>query len=296
MPQDGRHRAEGAQLLPPLRLDRVHEPRAAGGEQELPEVADAVDRGRDHGPGGRELRGEHGDRAQVALLHRPAEGDQVGEAVQDHAAPDPPAHGLDAHPPGVVLHVQRLDAEVGQIGQDRNGVLGADFRAQAIQVFDNLGAALRLVGADFSHVIKLTNYLIDLGHKRIGAITGPRHLSTGLARIEGMHAAMSAKGLRLEPRFVRSGDFREEAAYSAARALLEQSERPTALYVANGLMALGVMRAIADAGLRCPEDVSVASTVFFSAVSPTAFAARLGFGSVIAISISIVATNARKTI
>jgi LacI family transcriptional regulator len=113
---------------------------------------------------------------------------------------------------------------------------------------------------NFAASYQATNYLIDLGHKRIGAITGPRHLSTGLARIEGMQAAMSAKGLSLEPRFVRSGDFREEAAYSAARALLEQPERPTALYVANGLMALGVMRAIADTRLRCPEDVSVAST------------------------------------
>jgi LacI family transcriptional regulator, galactose operon repressor len=113
---------------------------------------------------------------------------------------------------------------------------------------------------NFAASFQATNYLIDLGHKRIGAITGPRHLSTGLARIEGMQAAMSVKGLTFEPRFVRSGDFREEAAYSAARAMLEQSERPTALYAANGLMALGVMRAIADAGLRCPEDVSVAST------------------------------------
>jgi LacI family transcriptional regulator len=113
---------------------------------------------------------------------------------------------------------------------------------------------------NFAASCQATNYLIDLGHKRIGAITGPRHLSTGLARIEGMQAAMSAKGMTLEPRFVRSGDFREEAAYSAARGLLEQPDRPTALYVANGLMALGVMRAIADAGLRCPEDISVAST------------------------------------
>ena len=113
---------------------------------------------------------------------------------------------------------------------------------------------------NFSASYQATNYLIDLGHKRIGAITGPRHLSTGLDRIEGMQAAMSAKDLTLEPRFVRSGDFREEVAYSAARALLEQPERPTALYVANGLMALGVMRAIADIGLKCPEDVSVAST------------------------------------
>ena len=113
---------------------------------------------------------------------------------------------------------------------------------------------------NFAASFQATNYLIDLGHKRIGAITGPPHLSTGLARIEGMQSAMSAKGLTVEPLLIRSGDFREEVAYSAVRALLEQPDRPTALYVANGLMALGVMRAIADIGLRCPEDVSVAST------------------------------------
>ena len=113
---------------------------------------------------------------------------------------------------------------------------------------------------NFTASYRATNYLIDLGHKRIGAITGPRRLSTGLDRIEGMQSAMSANGLTFEPRFVRSGEFREEVAYSAARAMLEQPERPTALYVANGLMALGVMRAIADIGLKCPEDVSVAST------------------------------------
>jgi LacI family transcriptional regulator len=123
------------------------------------------------------------------------------------------------------------------------------------------GDSLDAVTIDnFAASYQATNYLIDLGHERIGAITGPQHLSTGLARIEGMQSAMTAKGLGVEPRFIRSGDFREEAAYSTARALLEQPERPTALYVANGLMALGVMRAIADAGLRCPEDVSVAST------------------------------------
>ena len=50
------------------------------------------------------------------------------------------------------------------------------------------------------------------------------------------------------------------AAYSVARSLLEQPDRPTALYVASGLMALGVMRAIADLNLRCPADISIAST------------------------------------
>jgi LacI family transcriptional regulator len=105
-----------------------------------------------------------------------------------------------------------------------------------------------------------TSYLMDLGHIQIGSITGPMHLSTAKGRMEGLIAAMTARNLTLNPRYVRSGDFREDAAYSAARALFEPSDRPTAVYVANGLMALGVMRAIADLGMRCPEDISVAST------------------------------------
>jgi LacI family transcriptional regulator len=113
---------------------------------------------------------------------------------------------------------------------------------------------------NFAAAQQATNYLIDLGHSRIGAINGPLHVSTGKARMEGMRAALVAKGLALDSRFVRPGEFREDVAYSAARSLLGQPDRPTALYVANGLMALGVMRAISDLGLRCPEDLSVAST------------------------------------
>ena len=60
-------------------------------------------------------------------------------------------------------------------------------------------------------------------------------------------------GSRPEPGHVRSGEFREDVAYSVARDMLRQPDRPTALYVANGVMALGVMRAIADLGLRCPR-------------------------------------------
>ncbi len=113
---------------------------------------------------------------------------------------------------------------------------------------------------NFAAAQQATNYLIDLGHRRIGAIAGPLQVSTGKGRIEGMRAALAAKGLKLDSRFVRPGEFREDVAYSAARSLLSQPDRPTALYVANGLMALGVMRAISDLGLRCPDDVSVAST------------------------------------
>ena len=87
---------------------------------------------------------------------------------------------------------------------------------------------------NFSASYQATSYLIDLGHRRIGAILGPSRLSTGRDRAGGMQAALTAKGLTLEPRFVRSGEFREEVAYSAARDLFLEPVRPTALYVANG--------------------------------------------------------------
>jgi LacI family transcriptional regulator len=105
-----------------------------------------------------------------------------------------------------------------------------------------------------------TNYLLDLGHTRIGSITGPLQLSTGRGRYEGMLEAMAARGVAPHSSDVRSGEFREDTAYSVTRDLLTQPSRPTALYIGNGLMALGVMRAIADLGLRCPEDISIAST------------------------------------
>jgi LacI family transcriptional regulator len=124
----------------------------------------------------------------------------------------------------------------------------ADYRSDTVTI-DNISAGRQA-----------TEYLLDLGHTRLGTITGPLHVTTGRGRLDGMMAAMQSRGLTLESRYIRSGEFREDAAYSVARSLLEQPDRPTALYVASGLMALGVMRAVADLGLRCPGDISIAST------------------------------------
>ncbi len=105
-----------------------------------------------------------------------------------------------------------------------------------------------------------TKYLLDLGHRRIGSITGRMSISTGRGRLDGMIEAMRARGCAPLERDIRTGEFREEVAYSAALDMLRGDDRPTALYVANGVMALGVMRALVDLGLRCPQDISIAST------------------------------------
>ena len=72
--------------------------------------------------------------------------------------PTPPGytHVVEVIGPGRLIYIS------GQLGQDRDGKLEADFHTQAVRIFENIGAALKLVGAEFSHVIKLNNYLIDI--------------------------------------------------------------------------------------------------------------------------------------
>jgi LacI family transcriptional regulator len=114
---------------------------------------------------------------------------------------------------------------------------------------------------------QVTEYLLDLQHTRIGSVTGPLHLDQGRGRYEGMLDAMTARGLAPDPDHVRSGEFREDAAYSVAHDLLRRPDRPTALYAANGLMALGVMRAVIDLGLTCPDDISIVSTDLIAGIA-----------------------------
>jgi LacI family transcriptional regulator len=102
-------------------------------------------------------------------------------------------------------------------------------------------------------------YMIGLGHRRIGYISGSLDTSTGTGRLAGYRIALEKAGLPVRDELIRIGNFRERDAYTAAMELLLQPERPTALFSANNLMVIGVMKAIRDLGLRCPDDVSVSS-------------------------------------
>jgi LacI family transcriptional regulator len=118
-----------------------------------------------------------------------------------------------------------------------------------------------------------TRHILGFGHKRIAMIGGPTTVSTGADRLAGYREALLEAGVAYQPRWVHDAGFREEPAYDAACAMLASSERPTAIFAANNLIAIGVMRAIADARLRCPEDVSVVSIDDFAWA--TAFRPRM---------------------
>jgi LacI family transcriptional regulator len=101
-------------------------------------------------------------------------------------------------------------------------------------------------------------HLIEVGHRRIGLITGPRTLSTGKERYQGYRQALTVAGLPFKAELVRSAHFGDEDGYRAAAKLLSLDDRPTAIFACNNLSGLGLMRAIRDAGLSCPDDVAVA--------------------------------------
>ena len=100
-----------------------------------------------------------------------------------------------------------------------------------------------------------TRYLIDLGRRRIGSITGPVDMPAGIDRVDGFLDAVRAAGLPDD--LVETADFTAPGAAEAARRLLERAPDVDALFVASDLMAMGVLTVLRERGLRVPEDVAV---------------------------------------
>ena len=102
-----------------------------------------------------------------------------------------------------------------------------------------------------------TRYLLQMGHARLAAITGPLHLTNAQERLGGFKRAVREAKLHLSPEYVQEATFDKSGGYSKALVLLRLIPRPTAIFAGNDMIALGALLAIREAGLRCPEDVSL---------------------------------------
>jgi LacI family transcriptional regulator len=102
-----------------------------------------------------------------------------------------------------------------------------------------------------------TRHLIDLGHRRIASIVGNINLSPHRDRLEGYRQALFESGTAVREDYLRIGTQRIETGYEAALELFSRPDAPTAILSTNNRMLLGVMRALADLHLGCPEAVSV---------------------------------------
>lgn len=106
---------------------------------------------------------------------------------------------------------------------------------------------------------EIVSYLIELGHKRIGKITGFLDIASARERLESYQLALTDLDIQMDETLIVKGDFTEKSGYTCMNTLLElpPEQRPTAVFASNDLMAIGAMDAIRAAGLSVPQDISV---------------------------------------
>ena len=157
-------------------------------------------------------------------------------------------HGVDGV---VVLAVDDAEEpELQKLIASGTPVVGVDLavageRASYV-ASDNLGGARLAV-----------RHLHGLGHTRIATIAGLAHTKPAADRLLGYRAELQELGLTAQPGYEPAGDFYMESGETAMRGLLALPEAPTAVFAASDMMAVGAIRVIEDAGLRCPDDIAV---------------------------------------
>ncbi|MBN1995862.1 MAG: LacI family DNA-binding transcriptional regulator [Anaerolineae bacterium] len=105
--------------------------------------------------------------------------------------------------------------------------------------------------------LAVMEYLIGLGHRRIGFIGGRTDLQSALRRFQGYKDGLCQANLPLEQELIQPGDFTYECGYAAAQKLLNLPNPPTAIFAANDQSAFGVLKAAQEAGLSIPADLSL---------------------------------------
>jgi LacI family transcriptional regulator len=162
-------------------------------------------------------------------------------ALRDYRADAIIFLGGDIFDPPTRRALERELASMGEHGAVALAVAGDHADLPAIDI-DHAGGAREMV-----------QYLVGLGHQRIGFVSGPLTVSTSRYRRDGFVDGMTAAGLAAD--LIVEGDFTYAGGHSAALELL--NHQPTAIFAANDQMALGVLAACRSAGAAVPGDMSV---------------------------------------
>lgn len=109
----------------------------------------------------------------------------------------------------------------------------------------------------FGGALQATRYLIELGHSRIGFIAGRTDLRSSIARDAGYRRALVDAALPVDAALIGSGSYRQDAVRVAALEMLGRANRPTAVFAANDISALEIMKVAAELGLDVPQDLSI---------------------------------------
>lgn len=108
-----------------------------------------------------------------------------------------------------------------------------------------------------SGAFALTQHLLSLGHRKIAIISGPPTTSTADERVAGYCLALEAAGIPLDLRLIRRGEYRARSGRDMAETLFAEHLDPTAVIAANNALALGILEALQQRGLKVPRDVAL---------------------------------------
>ncbi|MGI5131136.1 LacI family DNA-binding transcriptional regulator [Pseudonocardia sp. CA-107938] len=159
---------------------------------------------------------------------------------------------LRRRPVGIILVACVLPAKDQQRLRSRNIPL------VMLDPAGNPGPDVPSIGsADWNGGYLATRHLIELGHRRIGIITGPHDMLASTARLSGYRAALDSAGIVSDPELIRPGEFHHADGLAEGRALLSLHDRPSAIFASSDLYALGVYEAARSLGLTIPGDLSV---------------------------------------
>jgi LacI family transcriptional regulator len=139
---------------------------------------------------------------------------------------------------------------------------------QELAAFESLGARIACVSdhgiempavlPDHRHGARLVaDHLVELGHRRIGVVTGPHNLLTSRERLQAFRDRLRTLGHPLDPERVERSDFTRDGGRAATAELVRRHPDTTAVFALNDMMAVGALVALRDLGLRAPQDVSV---------------------------------------
>lgn len=104
---------------------------------------------------------------------------------------------------------------------------------------------------------QLVRLLLSLGHRNIAMISGPKDVSTSIDRVNGYRKALEEAGLPFNETNVQYGEFIQSSGYELTKRVLALKPRPSAIFGANNFIAIGILKALNDSGIKVPDDISV---------------------------------------
>lgn len=151
---------------------------------------------------------------------------------------------------GMILLTARLESHLlEEISHEFPVVLACEYLE---------GSDIPTVSIDnISSARKATEYLISLGHKRIGFLSGPMDVILSRDRLKGFKQGMMQHNIAIEPNLIQEGDFSFESGFNLMTKLLALTEPPTAVFASSDEMAIGAIKAIKAKGLKVPDDISI---------------------------------------